>query len=51
MRDGLSLGEDLGQVLGAQHVPQGCSRQQTRRVAADRDVDIKGAKRPVDLKT
>ena len=26
VRDGLPLGEDLGQVLGAQHVPQRCGR-------------------------
>ena len=33
LADGLTLGEDLGQVLGAKHVPQGRRRQQSRRVA------------------
>ena len=32
LTDGLSLGEDLGEVLGAQHVPEGGRRQQPRRV-------------------
>ena len=33
MRDGLALRQDLGQVLGAQHVTQRRRRQQARRVA------------------
>ena len=32
LTDNLALGEDLGQVLGAKHVPQGRCRQQPRRV-------------------
>lgn len=32
--DGLPLGEDLGQVLGAQYVPQRCRCQQMRWVTA-----------------
>ena len=34
--DGLSLGQDLGQVLGAQHVAQGGGGQQAGGVAAHR---------------
>ena len=34
LTDGLSLGEDLGEVLGAQHVPEGGRRQQPRGMAA-----------------
>ena len=33
LTDGLALGENLSEVLGAQHVPQGGRRQQPRRVA------------------
>ena len=36
MRDGLPLGEDLGQVLGAQHVPQRRRREEAGRVAGGR---------------
>ena len=34
LADGLALGEDLGEVLGAQHVPQGGRRQQPRGMTA-----------------
>ena len=34
LADGLALREDLGQVLGAKHVPQGRRRQQPRGVTA-----------------
>ena len=33
LTDNLALGEDLRQVLGAKHVPQGRCRQQPRGVA------------------
>jgi hypothetical protein len=33
VRDGLALGEDLGQVLGAEHVAKGGRSQQAGRVA------------------
>ena len=32
LTDNLALGEDLGEVLGAQHVPEGGRRQQPSRV-------------------
>ena len=35
VRDGFPLGEDLGQVLGAQHVSKGGRRQQPRRMAVE----------------
>ena len=34
LADGLALGEDLGEVLGAQHVPEGGRRQQPSRMTA-----------------
>ena len=34
LTDGLALGEDLGEVLGAQHIPEGGRRQQPRGMTA-----------------
>ena len=37
LTDGLALREDLCEVLGAQHIPQGRRGEQTRRVAGEEE--------------
>ena len=41
MADGLALGQDLGQVLRAEHVAQRRRRQEVRRVAEEEEEDLK----------
>jgi len=49
VRDGLTVGEDLGEVAGAEHVSQGGGGQQAGRVAVVVDLDdgVQGLLHPV----